>query len=447
MKKTDVLVIGGSAAGIVAAITAKSNYPGKNVLVARRENQVMVPCGIPYVFGSLEDIQKNIIPDAVLSKAGVNLIVNQAVEINQKEKICLFQDDTTIAYEKLVFATGSSPAIPKWLKGADCKNVFIIPKNKEYITEVLDQINHCTKVVTIGGGFIGVEVSDELNKQGKDVTLVEILPHILGLAFDQEFAEIAEDLLQKRGVHLKTSSGVKEIIGNDKVTGVLLNNSETIEAEAVILTMGYTPNVVLAKNSGLCITDKGFIAVDEYMRTENPDIFAVGDCAEKRDFITRKHSGIMLASTACAEARVAGMNLYKLSTLKTLSGTIAIFSTAIGDTGFGAAGLTEAAAQKEGFDVITGSFEGVDRHPGTLLDTHKQYIKLIVAKESGVVLGGEVAGGLSVGELTNLIGLVIQNRMSINSILTAQIGTHPLLTAPPTAYPLIKAAEVVMKKL
>jgi len=211
--------------------------------------------------------------------------------------------------------------------------------------------------------------------------------------------------------------------------------------------MGYRPNISLAEKSGLSITKKGFIEVDEYMRTENPDIFAIGDCAEKRDFITRKHSGTMLASTACAEARVAGMNLYKLSTLKTISGTIAIFSTAIGNTGFGAAGLTEDAAKKEGFDVVTGSFEGIDRHPGTLPDTHKQVIKLIVARESGVVLGGEIMGGLSVGELTNLIGLVIQNRMTINSILTAQIGTHPLLTAPPTAYPLIKVAEVVAKNL
>lgn len=447
MKSTDVLVIGGSAAGIVTAITAKSNYSDKKVLLVRKEEQVLVPCGIPYIFGSLDSIEKDIIPDAGLSKAGVDLMIGEVVEIDQTKKTCLLQDGTIISFEKLVLATGSSPSIPKWLKGADLDNVFVIPKNKEYISEVLDKINDLKKIITVGAGFIGVEISDELNKQGKDVTLVEILPNILGLAFDKEFAAMAEVLLRERGVNLKTSSGVKEIIGNGKVNGILLNNSETIEADAVILSMGYTPNVTLAEKSGLNITNKGFIAVDEYMRTENPDIFAVGDCAEKRDFITRKHSGVMLASTACAEARVAGMNLYKLSTLKTLSGTIAIFSTAIGKTGFGAAGLTEEVAKKEGFDVVTGSFEGIDRHPGTLPDTHKQLIKLIVARESGVVLGGEVAGGLSVGELTNLIGLVIQNRMSINSILTAQIGTHPLLTGPPTAYPLIKAAEVVAKSL
>ena len=447
MKKTDVLVIGGSAAGIVTAVTAKSNYPEKDVLLVRKEEQVLVPCGIPYIFGSLDSIDKNIIPDAGLLKAGVDFIVGEVVEVNQDKKTCLLQDGTVISFEKLIFATGSSPSIPKWLKGADLENVFVIPKNKKYIAEVLDKIKDFEKIITVGAGFIGVEMSDELNKRGKNITLIEILPNILGLAFDKEFAMIAEDLLQSRGVHLKTNSGVKEVIGDTKVSGVLLNNSETIEAEAVILSMGYTPNVALAEKSGLAVTDRGFIVVDEYMRTQNPDIFAVGDCAEKRDFITRKQNSIMLASTACAEARVAGMNLYKLSTLKTLSGTIAIFSTAIGGTGFGAAGLTEDAAKKEGFDVVTGIFEGVNRHPGSLPDTHKQVIKLIVARESGVILGGEVMGGLSVGELTNLIGLVIQNRMSINSILTAQIGTHPLLTGPPTAYPLIKAAEVVAKNL
>jgi len=445
--KTDVLVIGGSAAGIAAAVTGKSNYPDKDFLVIRKENQVVVPCGIPYIFGSLASTDKNVIPDAGLTKAGVNLKIGRAVSIDRGKKVCQTDDGTDIAFEKLVLATGSMPVVPKWLKGADLTNVFAIHKNKVYLTEMIAKLSDCRKVVTVGGGFIGVEVSDELTKRGKEVTLVEILPNILGLAFDTEFAVEAEHLLEERGITVKTDVGVKEIQGEGKVSGVLLENGETLEADAVALSMGYCPNVTLAERSGCKITEQGFVMVDEYMRTENPDIFAVGDCAEKRDFITRKHSGVMLASTACAEARVAGMNLYKLSTLKALSGTIAIFSTAIGDTGFGAAGLTEAVARREGFDVVTGTFAGVDRHPGTLPGTHKQVIKLIVARESGVVLGGEVMGGLSVGELTNLIGLVIQNRMSINSILTAQIGTHPLLTASPTAYPLIKAAEVVARSI
>ena len=445
MKNTDVLVIGGSAAGIVAATTGKSCYPSKEFLLIRKEKQVIIPCGIPYIFGSLENSDKDLIPDAVLSKAGIDLKIGEVVSIDQK--VCKTIDGTEIGFEKLVLATGSTPVVPRWLKGTELKNVFTIPKNKEYIDKILEKLKDCKKVVTIGGGFIGVEMSDEINKTGKDVTIVEILPHILALVFDEEIAVNAEEIIKARGVKIKTGAGVKEILGNEKVTGVLLNNGEKLEADAVILSMGYRTNASLAEKSGIKINPMGFIEVDEYMRTDNLDIFAVGDCAGKRDFVTRKPSGVMLASTGCAEARIAGMNLYKLSSVKTFSGTIAIFSTALGETGFGAAGLTENQAVKEGFDVVTGTFAGTDKHPGTLPETHKQMVKLIVARNSGVILGGEVVGGPSTGELVNLIGLAIQNRMTVNSILTAQIGTHPLLTAPPTAYPLIKAAGVVSKQI
>ena len=447
MEKTDVLVIGGSASGIVAAVTGKSSYPNKDFMVIRKEKKVLVPCGIPYIFGSLENSNKNVIPDAVLTKAGIKLKIGEVISIDQEKNICKTNDDAEIRFEKLVLATGSIPKIPKWLKGIDLGNVFNIPKDKEYLDKLLTKIKACKKVVTLGGGFIGVEMSDELNKCGKDVTIVEILSHVLGLAFDDEIAAMAEGILNSRGVKTKTGVGVKEILGNKTVTGVLLDNGDKLNADAVVISMGYRPNTTVAEESGIKVNERGFIIVDEYMRTENPNIFAVGDCAEKKDFITRKTSGVMLASTACTEARIAGMNLYELSAVKTFSGTIAIFATALGETSFGVAGLTENMALKEGFDIVTGTFEGVDKHPGTLSGTHKQMVKLIAARECGIILGGEVAGGLSTGELTNIIGLSIQNKMTVNSILTAQIGTHPLVTAPPTAYPIVKAAEVVSKKI
>jgi pyruvate/2-oxoglutarate dehydrogenase complex dihydrolipoamide dehydrogenase (E3) component len=226
-----------------------------------------------------------------------------------------------------------------------------------------------------------------------------------------------------------------------------LDNGERLDADAVIISMGYHPNTSLAGKAGIKLNDKGFIIVDEYMRTESPEIFAVGDCTEKRDFVTRKSNSFMLASTACAEARIAGMSLFRLCAVKTFSGTIAIFSTALGDIGFGVAGLTEKIAREEGFDIIIGSFEGMDKHPGTLSNTNKQMVKLIAARDSGIILGGGVIGGPSAGELVNIIGLAIQNKMTVNSLLTTQIGTHPLVTAPPTAYPIIKAAEAISKKI
>jgi NADPH-dependent 2,4-dienoyl-CoA reductase/sulfur reductase-like enzyme len=447
MEKTDVLIIGGSASGIVTATTGKSNYPNKEFMVVRKEKKVLVPCGIPYIFGSLESSEKNLVPDAVLDKAGVKLKVDEVVSLDPEKKTCKTDDGTEISFDKLVFATGSTTKIPKWLKGTDKENVFTVPKDKEYLDKMLARLKDCEKIVVVGGGFIGVEVSDELNKRGKDVTIVEILPHVLTLAFDEEIAIKAEETLKSRGVKIKSGAGVKEILGSKKATGVLLGNGEGLDADAIILSMGYSPNTVLAEKAGVKLNEKGFIRVDEYMRTDNPDVFAVGDCAEKKDFFTRKTSGIMLASTACAEARIAGMSLYKLSAVKTFGGTIAIFATALGETGFGVAGLTEDMARKEGFDIVTGTFEGIDKHPGTLPNTNKQMVKLIAARDSGMILGGGVIGGPSTGELTNIIGFAIQNKMTINSLLTAQVGTHPLVTAPPTAYPLIKAAEVVSKKL
>ncbi len=442
MKSTNVLVIGSSAAGLVAATTGKRLYPDKKVTVVTRMPKTLIPCGIPYVFGSVGTTDNDILPaEKMFEKFGIEAIHDEVVSINREAKSVKLSDGSEISYEKLVLGTGSLPIRPAWLKGADLDGVFTVPKNKVYLDDMQKKLEGCKKVITIGAGFIGVEISDELHKAGKEVVLIERLPNILGLAFDPDVAVRAQEILSERGVDIRTGISVKEIFGNGKAEGVILDNGEKLEADAVILSLGYVPNSSLAKEAGLQVDDRGFIRVDEYMRTEDCDIFAVGDCAEKRDFVTRKKCPVMLASTACAEARIAGMNLYKLYAIKTFSGTISIFATAIGDTGFGVAGLTESIAEKENFDYITGVFEGIDRHPGTLKDTHKQYVKLIAGKESGVILGGEVMGGLSVGELTNTIGIMIQNRMTINSLLTAQIGTHPLLTASPAGYPLIKAAE------
>ena len=450
MEKTNVLIIGGGASGLQAAISAKANYPDKSVLVVRQEDKVLVPCGIPYIFGSLHSSDKNILPDKMLTDIGVDIKIAEVTQVDVKNNVCMLANDKKIYFEKLIFATGSIPTLPKWLKGGELENVFVIPKNKHYLDEMHIKLKPLKKVITIGAGFIGVEISDEMNKAGWDVTLVEIEPSILNRAFDKAFGDKAEELLTSRGVKVITGIGVKEIVGKDgKVSKVILTSGEELEADAVVLSMGYIPNTELAEKSGIGLNKYGFIKTCEYMRVDDcsSDIFAVGDCAEKRDFLTRKLNATMLASTACAEARVAGMSLYELSPCKAFSGTIAIYDTMIGDTAFGTAGIIESKAKEEKFSVVVGSFTGMDKHPGTLEGMHAQTVKLIVAADCGMIIGGEVCGGSSVGELTNSIGFLIQSHTNIKSLLTAQIGTHPMLTGSPAAYPLIKAAEIIVKKL
>lgn len=448
MKFTDVLIIGGSAAGMVAALTGKSVWPEKSFMLIKKRKEMMVPCGIPYIFGTLNSTEENIMPvDQMMEKNGVTSVVDTVSKIDKENKIVETAQGDVYQYDKLVIATGSNPVRPLWMKGADLPNVFVIPKDKIYLDEMVSKLKDCKRVVVIGAGFIGVEFSDEFVKKGHEVTLVEKLPNILSLAFDEELSTPIQDLLVSRGVKVITGNGISEIKGTMKVSSVLLDSGEELPADAVILTMGYKPNTELAKTAGIMVDDNGFIVVDEYMRTPTPDVFAAGDCAQKRDFITRRRVQTMLASTACAEGRIAGMNLFNVHVVKTFSGTIAIYSTAIGNIGFGTAGITEARAGEENIAVLSGLFEGIDRHPGKLPDASRQMVKLIAAKYSGVIIGGEVIGGLSAGELTNVIGLAIQNRMTVNSLLASQIGTHPCLTASPAAYPLIKAAEIIAAKI
>lgn len=447
MKSTDVLIIGGSAAGMVAAVTGKSNWPDKKFILVKKQKDMMVPCGIPYIFGTLGSSEKNIMPvDSIMQKNGIESIIDEATMINHVEKFVTFKSGEVVKYNKLVIATGSTPLKPKWLMGAELENVFVIPKDKEYLDSVSAKLTNLKNIAVIGAGFIGVEFSDELTKRGYNVTLIEKMPNILNLAFDVELSDVIKTMLIERGVKVITGTGIKMVKGEGKVEAVELENGDVINMDAVILSIGYKPNSVLAGNSGIYVDEDNFIAVDEYMRTHNEDIFAVGDCAQKRDFVTRKRVSTMLASTACAEARIAGMNLFSLNVVKTFSGTIAIYSTAIGDTGFGTAGITEQRAKQEGIATVSAIFEGVNRHPGNLPNCHKQIVKLIAAQNSGIIVGGEVIGGLEAGELTNVIGMAIQNRMSVNSLLTMQIGTHPCLTASPAAYPLIKAAELISIK-
>lgn len=402
---------------------------------------------MPYIFGTLESSDQDQIPDSILLNADIGLKISEVDSIDAQNMICKVSENGNIGFEKLVLATGSTPVRPKWLKGAELENVSTIPKDKVYLDHFKAGLNEVEDVVIVGGGFIGIEMADELNKSGKKVTLVEMMPHVLSLAFDEELAIELEEVLRGRGIRLETGIGVREINGEEnKATGVTLENGDRLPADAVILSVGYRPNSALAEKAGLAVNKMGFIQVNEYMRTEHPDIFAVGDCAAKSSFITRTPKPTMLASTSCAEARIAAMNLYKLSTVRLFGGTISIFCTAIGDLAFGAAGVTENLASERGFDILTATFQGTDQHPGTLPGTQKQIVKLIAAKESGIILGGEVIGGKSTGELTNLIGFIIQSKMSVDALLTAQIGTHPLLTGPPIAYPLIKAAELVARQ-
>ncbi|MBC8472180.1 MAG: FAD-dependent oxidoreductase [Planctomycetes bacterium] len=446
-EKVDILVIGGGPAGIVSAVTARKYYPAKKISLMKDVEKGVIPCGIPYMFSSLKSPDENKLGNAPLEKNNIGVIVDEAIKVERKEKVVVTETSKRYGYEKLILATGSSPIVPP-IPGISKKGVYPIYKDMSYLKNSIEEIKKTKNILIIGGGFIGIEFADELSKiDNMNVYLVEILPNLLANSFDIEFSAIAEETLKSKGVTILADIGVEEILGDEKVEGVRLSDGREIPVDSIILGVGGIPNTKLATDAGLDLGKGKGIWVDEYMRTIEPDIFAVGDCAGKRDFYTRKDAPVMLASTATAEARIAGANLYQLKVVRENKGTIAIYSTYIDGMVLGSAGLTENSARNEVFEIVAGTADGADKHPATLPGASKIKIKLIFSKYSGIILGGQVAGGMSCGEIINLIGVAIQKRMSFAELETLQMATHPYLTSAPTVYPIVLAAQDASRKM
>jgi pyruvate/2-oxoglutarate dehydrogenase complex dihydrolipoamide dehydrogenase (E3) component len=453
MKKIncDVLVIGGGPAGAVSAVSAKMNYPQKEILVIREHEKQLVPCAIPYIFGeTLGSSEKDVSSCGAAADMGISTLLGEVTNIDFKGKIA-FTTNEAISFDKLIFATGSKPFVHESLRHAlALDGVFTIAKNKAVIDRAKEYIDSKNNIVIVGTGFIGVEMAMELASAGKKVTLIGGSEFILKGAFDTDIAQQAQKILLEAGVEFIGNDRVVEIIDkNDDniVNAVKLQSTKTIDAEVVILATGYKPNTQLAQKVGISLGHYGGIWVDEYMRTANHDIFAVGDCSARRTFITKTPSKVMLASTSAAEGRVAGSALYGLRYMKGFSGTIAIFSTMVGDTAFSSVGVTEDEAKEVGMDVVIGSFSGMNRHPATIPGAQKQLVKLIVTRHGGQIIGGQIVGGNETGEMINILGLMIENSMSVYKAMSMQVATQPMLTAAPTNYPIVMAAIMATKKI
>ncbi len=438
MKKADVVVLGGLS-GITAGISCRRHHPDKKVIIIRKEGTILIPCGIPYIYGTVGGPENNVIPDGLLEKNGIELIKGEAVDVDRENKVVTMKDGEKIEYDKLVFATGSYPIVPP-IPGIDKKNVFSVKKEFDYLKHVYEQMKGVKDLVIIGGGFIGMEFADECRK-GRDinVTVVEALPHCLEMAMDTEFSIEAEDKLKETGVKILVNSRVEAILGDEKVTGVKLSDGTQLKADMVILGIGARANTELAKKCGLELGFGNTIKVNAYMQTyTDSDVFACGDCAEKRSFFDGMPTGVMLASIATSEARIAGANLYSPNHHN--CGAISVFSTIVNERAFAVAGLTEKMATKMGTKVVVGTAESADTHPGGMPNSCLTKVKLVFSKDTGILLGGSISGGKPVGEMINVLSACIMHKMTADDMVKFQMGTHPALTSSPVSYPIVNAA-------
>jgi NADH oxidase (H2O2-forming) len=436
MKEFDIVVIGGGPAGFATAMSARKTYPDTTIALIRKEEIALIPCGIPYTMNRLETVDDDILPDAPLKAAGIEIIIDTVVDRDGRRLRCAGGEE--IRFERLVVATGSVPMVPP-IRGLQKRGVFTVIKEINALRTLKDAAEQANDIVVIGGGYVGVEFADELLAKGKRVTIVDRLDHLLPQSLDPEFSAFIETAIVDRGGRLRLGTSVTDIEGGEQVEAVLLDNGQRLPCDLVIMAVGFKPNHSIGAQLGIEVSPRHGIKVDEYMRTSSPGIFAVGDCAEQHNCYTGENWPIMLASTAMAQGRLAGSNLYSIKVVKTFRGVLGTFSSKIGHTAVGVSGLTEAQAQRMGLDFVVGRARVSDRHPGTLDDASTIEIKLLFSRFCHTVLGGQIKGGDSVGEMANILAVMIQNEMTDMEIDTLQIGTHPLLTSSPVVYPIISA--------
>ncbi len=443
MREIDVVVVGGSAAGIPAAITCRRHYPEKSVMIVRKEEKVLIPCSIPYTFMTTGGVDQNLISDTVLEKNDIGLLVDEAIDIDRDNRVLMTAGGEEIRYQKLVLATGSSPFIPP-IPGAEKENIFQVNKDIAYLHKMYDAIDDASDMLIVGCGFIGVEIAEECKKRKNDlnIRIVEMFRHCLQLIYDEEFSVKAEETLIDQGIELILDEKVEAFLGNEKVESAQLSSGGTVKAGIVIMGIGAVANTELAQKAGLEIGPTKAIQVNRYMQTSDNNIFACGDCTEKVSFFDGKPSKLKLASIATMEARVAGSNLFHPRRVNT--GVIGVYSTVLGGIAFAAAGLNEAQAREKDLTIIVGEAESINRHPGCMPGGEMLKVKLIFEAGSRVLLGGQVSGAKSGAELINAISACIHQRMNADDIATFQTGTHPALTASPVSYQLVNAAEIAI---
>jgi NADPH-dependent 2,4-dienoyl-CoA reductase/sulfur reductase-like enzyme len=407
-----ILVIGGVAAGTSAASKAKRIDPDADVKIIQDEKVVSYgACGMPYVIeGIVNDFQELIVrPADVFEKEyQIDVITNtraQRIDRAKKEVYTIDlqnQVETIYEYDSLVIATGAKAIVPN-IKGVDQTagdDIFLI-RNYEDGLKIYDskKTKNASTCVIAGAGLIGLEMVEAFKKRSTrrkmDITVVEMSDHVLPTMLDKNMAKIVQRELETNGVKVITGERVEEVVGSssstdDNVKTVKTNTNRQIDTDFILFGTGVRPNSEIAKDTGIELGFANAIKVNDYMRTNVPDIFSAGDCATARSYITNEDIYLPLGTTANKQGRVAGENSAGGSAR--FRGIAGSAITKVFDLYIGKTGLTRQEALNYGFDPIEEETESITKahyYP----DNKSIWIKIIADRKSGRILGSQIVGG------------------------------------------------------
>ena len=455
MKK--IVVIGGVAAGLKAAAKARRGDPQASITVLERGKIISYgACGMPYYVGGdvndIEDLMKTpvgIVRSSAFFKNVKDLdvlIQTEATAIDRQAKVVTVQklatgETDTIPYDKLVIATGASPLKPP-LPGVALDNIFSLwhPDDAKVIRQGIEAGNF-KQAVIIGAGLVGMEMAEALTKRQLQVTVVEMKEQIFPAFLDAEIAGIASKYAVAKGITLLTEEKVERFTGETKVTAVE-TDKRTIPADLVILAIGARPNVELAKTAGLIIGVTGAIVVDEEMRTNDPDIYAGGDCVENINRLSGQKVFAPMGSTANKHGRVIGENL--CGGHVKFKGVLNTVVAKLHNLTVGKTGLSERDAKQLGYDYITAMVAGHDK-PHYMPGAKPITVKLIAEAQTGKVLGMQAVGEGEVAKRVDVVAAVLTLGGTIDDLFDIDLSYAPPYNSPIDNVAV--AANAVMNKL
>lgn len=434
-----VVVIGSGTAGSNFALFARKMDRKAEILVIGKERTMQYsPCALPFVLsGRIEKLEDIVVfPEEFYKKQRINMMLETEVKGIDRERKVVITDRGEISYDKLILAVGSRAFVPP-IKGIEGEGVFTL-KSMEDVSRIQAYLEERKpkKAVVIGAGLIGLEGAVAFRELGLDVLVVELLPHLLPTMLDRDMASIVQKHLEERGIKFMFGAGVGEIIG-DPVRAVKIGGNE-VEADLVLVATGVRANTDLAKKAGLDV-NRGII-VDEYLRTSDPDIYAIGDCAETFDAVTGKRTLSQLGTTAVRMAKIAAINA-----LGGREKFKPVFNTAITelfDLEIGTFGMTQERAGKEGIKVVIGKFKGSTKpeyYPGGKPIT----VKLIFDMDKKLI-GAQIVGGERVWGRIMTLSMAAQKGATLEDIAYAETAYAPPIS--PTLDPISVAAEMALRK-
>ncbi len=414
-----VIIIGGGAAGASCATRLRRLDEQAEIIILERTQEVSIAnCGLPYYISEVIPSRDNILVSTPQKfKSWFNIDVRlgtEVISINKEDKYITTNYNEKLNYDYLVITTGASPAIPDFV-GINKEKTFVLrtladaDKIKNYI-----QLNNVKNTVVIGGGFIGIEIAENLSEMGLNTTLIEMNNQILA-PVDFEIAKIAQGEMIKNGVNIILSDGVQKF-GENKV---ILNSNTEVDFDICILAIGIRPSIDLAANAGLK-TARGII-VDEHLRTSDEFIFAAGDNVESLDFVSGENTLLPLAGPANRQGRIVADNIAGLDSVykKTqATSVVKVFNLTAA-----ASGNNEKQLKQKGISYWKTYVYGRS-HAGYYPNSDMILFKLLFSN-NGEILGIQAIGESGVEKRVDVIASIMRNRGSVQDMIDSELCYAP----------------------